>query len=52
VASSIGLRPVLIRNSSANLRKDLFREARKWEGLAISSLSEVLNVLNHSPVRS
>jgi len=52
VARSIGLRPVLIRNFSANLRKDLFREAREWEGLAISSLSEVLNVLNHSPVRS
>ena len=52
VARSIGLRPVLIRNFSANLRKDLFREAREWEGLAISSLSEVLNVLNPSSVRS
>lgn len=52
VARTIGLRPVLIRNFSANLRKDLFREAREWEGLAISSLSEVLNVLNPCPVRS
>ena len=51
VAASVGLHPVLIRNSSANRRKELFREATEWQGLAISSLSEVLNVLGAAAVR-
>jgi putative hydrolase of the HAD superfamily len=51
VARSIGLHPVLIRNSFASRRKELFREATEWDGLAISSLSEVLNVLNAAAVR-
>jgi putative hydrolase of the HAD superfamily len=46
VAQSIGLHPVLIRNSFASRRKELFREATEWQGLAILSLSEVLNVLD------
>jgi putative hydrolase of the HAD superfamily len=50
VAGSIGLHPVLIRNSFTSRRKELFREATEWQGIAISSLSEVLNVLGHSAV--
>jgi putative hydrolase of the HAD superfamily len=45
VARSIGLHPVLIRNSFASRRKELFREAIEWHGVAISSLSEVLNLV-------
>jgi len=51
VARSIGLHPVLIRNSFASRRKELFREATEWDGLAISSLSEVLKVLDAAAVR-
>lgn len=51
VARSIGLHPVLIRNSFASRRKELFREATEWDGLVISSLSEVLNVLGAAAVR-
>jgi putative hydrolase of the HAD superfamily len=50
VAASIGLHPLLIRNPSANLRKELFREAREWHGLAISSLTEVLNLVEPAVV--
>ena len=50
VARSIGLHPVLVRNSFASRRKELFREATEWQGIAIASLSEVLNVLGHSAV--
>jgi putative hydrolase of the HAD superfamily len=45
MAASIGLQPVLIRNQSATVRKELFREALEWQGSAISSLSEVLNLV-------
>ncbi len=45
-AASIGLRPVLVRNLSADLRKELFREAREWQGLAVSSLSQLLNIID------
>jgi putative hydrolase of the HAD superfamily len=51
IARSIGLHPVLIRNSFASRRKELFREATEWDGLAISSLSEVLKVLDAAAVR-
>jgi putative hydrolase of the HAD superfamily len=51
VARSIGLHPVLIRNSFASRRKELFREATEWQGVAISSLSEVLNVVATADIR-
>lgn len=40
-AAKVGLHPVLIRNVSADNRKDLFREAKEWQGSAITTLSEV-----------
>ena len=51
IARSIGLHPVLIRNSFASRRKELFREVTEWDGLAISSLAEVLKVLDAAAVR-
>lgn len=45
VAGSMGLHPVLIRNSFASRRKELFREATEWQGVAISALAEVLKVV-------
>lgn len=49
-AASVGLHPLLIRNPSADLRKELFREAREWQGLAISSLAQVLDVIDAADV--
>ncbi|HEX7229131.1 MAG TPA: HAD-IA family hydrolase [Candidatus Binatia bacterium] len=45
VARRVGLHPVLIRNSFARRRQELFREATEWQGVAISLLSEVLSLV-------
>ncbi|HEY7221139.1 MAG TPA: HAD-IA family hydrolase [Candidatus Binatia bacterium] len=44
-AANVGLHPVLIRNASAESRREIFREARQWRGFAITSLSDVLTLL-------
>jgi putative hydrolase of the HAD superfamily len=44
-AAKVGLHPVLIHNSSAEHRRDLFREARAWQGMSISALTEVFRVV-------
>ena len=43
-AAKVGLRPVLIRNSSRNNDKALLREARDWRGTTVAALSEVLTL--------
>ncbi|HEY7168407.1 MAG TPA: HAD-IA family hydrolase [Candidatus Binatia bacterium] len=44
-ARSVGLHPVLIRNAARDRRKELFREAREWNGLAIDDLSELIQIV-------
>jgi putative hydrolase of the HAD superfamily len=44
-AAEVGLHPVLIRNSIAQNRLELFREAREWQGVTIASLPEVLQLV-------
>jgi len=43
-AATIGMHPVLIRTSSQQTRGEVLREAREWQGDAISTLSEVLGM--------
>jgi hypothetical protein len=38
----VGMHPLLIRTSSQETRGEVLREAREWQGDAISTLSEVL----------
>jgi putative hydrolase of the HAD superfamily len=44
-AAEVGLYPVLIRTSSGNIRGELHQEAREWEGTTITSLPEVLQLV-------
>jgi putative hydrolase of the HAD superfamily len=44
-AAKVGLHPVLIRTSSGNIRGELHQEAREWEGTTITSLPEVLQLV-------
>ena len=41
-AAKVGLRTLLLRNSSRDNGSDLLREAREWQGDTISTLPEVL----------
>jgi putative hydrolase of the HAD superfamily len=45
-AAKIGIHPVLIRNSSRDNGSELLREAREWQGMAISSLPEAITLLS------
>src|SRR6266850_262376 len=44
-AAKVGLHPVLIRTSSQETRGELHQEARGWQGAAITSLLEVLELV-------
>lgn len=44
-AANVGLHSVLLRNSLHDNRSELLREAREWQGTAISSLREVLKLV-------
>jgi putative hydrolase of the HAD superfamily len=44
-AARVGMEPLLIRPSSQETLKELHREAREWPGPAISTLPEVLDLL-------
>ncbi len=44
-AAKVGLHSVLIRNSSRDNGSELLREAREWQGTAISSLPEAITLL-------
>ncbi len=44
-AAKVGLHSVLIRNSSRDNGNELLREAREWQGTAISSLPEAITLL-------
>jgi putative hydrolase of the HAD superfamily len=43
-AAKVGLHSVLIRNSSRDNGSELLREAREWQGTAISSLPEAITL--------
>lgn len=45
-AAQAGLRPVLVENPTRDNGKEVFREAREWQGDAISDLPEVIRLLN------
>jgi len=45
-AAKVGLHSVLIRNSSRDNGSELLREAREWQGTAISSLPEAITLLS------
>jgi putative hydrolase of the HAD superfamily len=45
-AASVGLQPVLVKNSSRDNASELLREAREWRGPAVHSLPELLTFLN------
>jgi putative hydrolase of the HAD superfamily len=45
-AAKVGLHSVLIRNSSRDNGSELLREAREWQGTAISSLPEAITLLD------
>jgi putative hydrolase of the HAD superfamily len=44
-AAKVGLHSVLIQNSSRDNGSELLREAREWQGTAISALPEVITLL-------
>jgi putative hydrolase of the HAD superfamily len=44
-AAKVGLHSVLIRNSSRDNGNELLREAREWQGTAITALPEVIKVV-------
>jgi putative hydrolase of the HAD superfamily len=44
-AAKVGLHSVLIRNPSRDNRNELLREAREWQGRAITALPEVIKVV-------
>jgi putative hydrolase of the HAD superfamily len=48
-AASVGLHPVLIRNSTSQNRLELFRESREWQGATIQSLAEILQLTSAVP---
>jgi putative hydrolase of the HAD superfamily len=49
-AADSGMRPVLIRLTSHEPRGELRQEAREWQGLTISTLAEVLEVVDKTSV--
>jgi putative hydrolase of the HAD superfamily len=50
-AAKVGLHSVLIRNSSRDNGSELLREAREWNGLAVSTLPDVLTLAGVKDVR-
>lgn len=44
-AAGLGMRAILVRNSSRDHSKEMFREAREWQGEAIESLAELADRL-------
>jgi putative hydrolase of the HAD superfamily len=44
-AAAVGIHPVLIRSSSQETRGEVLREAKEWQGDAISTLCEVLTIV-------
>jgi len=45
-AAKVGLHAVLIRNSAQDVSRELHREAREWQGEAITGLAEALDLVN------
>ena len=45
-AAEVGMHPVLIRTSSQETRGEVLREAREWQGDTVSSLPEVLRLID------
>jgi putative hydrolase of the HAD superfamily len=45
-AAKIGLHTALIRNSAQDVSRELHREAREWQGVAIDTLEQVLQLVN------
>jgi putative hydrolase of the HAD superfamily len=44
-AAAVGIHPLLIRSSSLEIRGEVLREAREWQGEVISMISEVLRAV-------
>jgi putative hydrolase of the HAD superfamily len=44
-AAKVGLHPLLIRNSAQNITRELHREAREWQGEAVTELTGALHLL-------
>lgn len=44
-AAEVGLRPVLLRTSSQDTRRELHQETREWQGATIAGLAEVLQLI-------
>ena len=44
-AAQVGLHPVLIQNPARDNAKEILREAREWQGKTITTLSEVLEIV-------
>jgi putative hydrolase of the HAD superfamily len=44
-AAKVGLHPLLIRNSAQNITRELHREAREWQGEAVTGLTGALHLL-------
>lgn len=49
-AANVGLHPVLIRNPSRDNGSELLREAREWQGTAISTLTDMLTLIRAKAV--
>jgi putative hydrolase of the HAD superfamily len=47
-AAAVGIRPVLIRLPSREIRGEVLREAREWQGEVIASLPEVLEIIGRT----
>ena len=45
-AAKLGLHPVLIRNASQDISRELHREAREWRGRSITALGELLALVS------
>jgi putative hydrolase of the HAD superfamily len=44
-AAKAGFHPVLVRNAAQDVSRELHREAREWQGSAIASVAEVLQII-------
>ena len=44
-AAEVGLRPVLLRTSSQDTRRELHQETREWQEATIASLAEILQLI-------
>jgi putative hydrolase of the HAD superfamily len=40
-AAALGMRPILVRNAARDHSKEMFREAREWQGEAVEALLEL-----------